>query len=537
MPSKSHFTRTMRFDIYPHMRDASGTTTAGAPATAPGMEPETGTGHVVDRADYHKLLESIYDAIVITDINGHIVECNRRAQDFFRFEQEQILEKSVVDLILGAARKDLVAIKNNLASHPFLVIDAECVRSDAGTFPAEIAVNRLEIGDKGRYVFFIRDVTVRKQQQAQLQDAITRLEAHDRSKSLFVTTVSHELKTPLTSMIYGIANLMRGVAGELPTRALNYLDLLDGDCKRLLATVNDILDLRKIESGTLSLSRTRVPLARLVRHSLKPFDVQVEKKFQQLHLALSGASWFADCDVQKMERVILNLVSNAVKFTPEGGIIDVSLTAHPRSKDHVLLHVRDNGIGIPADALDKVTDPFYMVGDQPSGSGLGLSISKEIIDLHGGKLRVFSPPPGHDKGTQVTISLPVAPSPTILVADDEPGVARIAIQQLERNGYKTLTAGDGAQALAILEAEKPDAILLDMVMPNLDGTAVILQMKSRDTLRRIPIVVVTGAHLTGAKGEILTNYAIPAIPKPWTEAKLLECVESAFIGAASLASR
>lgn len=534
MPSKSNFTKTMRFDIQPRFRESTtapsaGTQTAGA-TLAGHLEPPP----IPNRADYHKLMESIYDAILITDANGHIVEYNGRALDFFRCTEDDLLNGFIMDLIRGAAKKDMVTIKNNLVTHPYLIIDAECVRSDKTGFPAEIAVNRLEIGDKGRFVFFVRDITIRKQQQAQLQDAVTRLEAHDRAKSLFVTTVSHELKTPLTSMIYAISNLLRGVAGELPGKAVRYLELLDGDCKRLQATVNDILDLRKIDTGTLTLAKARVPLSRMVRHSLQSFDVQIDKKFLKLELNLSGGNWFVDCDVQKMERVILNLLGNAVKFTPEGGTIEVSITDHPRSDQHVLLHVRDTGIGIPPESVDKVTDRFYMVGEQPSGSGLGLAISKEIVELHEGKLKVFSPPPRQDKGTQVTVSLPVAASPTLLVVDDEPGVARVMIQQLQRYGYKTLTAEDGAEALAMIEKERPDAVILDMVLPSMDGTAVILQMKSREALRRIPIVVVTGAHLTGAKADILNNYSIPALPKPWRESQLLECVEGAFLGAATL---
>ncbi len=490
-----------------------------------------------DKSDYRRLLQCIYDAVLITDADGIVKECNHRAIDFFRIPEERLIGMAVPGLISGADDAVISTIRKNLMEHRYTLIEGTCRRNDGTFFPSEIAVNRLDTEPEGRLCFFIRDVSVRKRAQEALEEAITKLEQHDRNRSQFVSNVSHELRTPLTSMIYAITNMLKGVVGPLNDHALKYLEMLLGDCRRLLATVNDILDLRKIENQTLTLAKARVPFGRLINSSAKSLEVQAEQK--SLHISVNTGSelWFVNCDAQKIERVMLNLVGNAIKFTPKGGFVKVTLEADPDRKGFVRVAVDDDGIGIPPDALPRVTDRYFTVGDQPSGSGLGLAISKEIVAMHDGELTVSSPPPGQKKGTRIAFCLPIASAPSVLIVDDDPAIRRLLQIQISDHGYHVLVAENGGEGIQVVHAEHPDIIILDMLLPDIEGSEVILRLKSDPSTVRIPVLVLTGAHIGRSKADVLRNFGIPALSKPWDETELLDGIANAFLGNLPFSSR
>ncbi len=530
-------TRTMRIDIHPDFHGESLARKKAQTAIASRLD-DTAFVYASRRldsrsSDYEKLLESIYDGVLIADHKGRILDFNTRAADFFLSGEDDLRGKKVVALISGADESLLDAIRRNLREHRFTMIEAYCVRRDNSTFPAEIAANKITLDNESRFCFFVRDISIRKRAQEALEEAVARLEEHDKARLQFVSNVSHELRTPLTSMTYAVDNMLRGVVGPVPDKVKTYLNLLQGDCKRLLGTVNDILDLRKIETNTLSLALTRVPLSRFVRRSAESLRVQAEQKRLCLDVQADDPAIFADCDPQKMERVIINLVGNAIKFTPEGGRIVVRVARKPQRDGVAMIEVEDTGMGIPPEAIDKVTDRHFTVGDQPSGTGLGLSISKEIVELHHGALTILSPPPGGEAGTAVYVALPMALAPAVLIVDDEKGVLDVMESQLSRHGYRTVRASNGKEALEKMEQNVPDLVVMDLIMPELDGAGTVLRMKSEKTLMRIPILVVSGAHVSRAGAEILQNFSIPALRKPWKEQDLLECVEEAFLGGAA----
>ncbi len=488
-------------------------------------------------SDYQRLLLSIYDAVLITDANGIVRECNHRAVDFFRWPEPELIGIAVPSLISGADDAVIGTIRKNLMEHRYTLIEGSCKRKDGTSFPSEIAVNRLDTEMEGRLCFFIRDVSVRKRAQDALEEAITKLEQHDRNRSQFISNVSHELRTPLTSMIYAITNMIRGVCGPLNNHAQKYLEMLLGDCRRLLATVNDILDLRKIENQTLTLAKARVPFVRLVASSVKSLAVQAEQKSLSLSVDIGRELWFVNCDAQKIERVIINLVGNAIKFTHEGGFVKVRVEEDASHEGFVRVMVDDNGIGIPPEALPRVTDRYFTVGDQPSGSGLGLAISKEIVALHSGDLKVESPPPGADKGTRISFRLPIAEAPTVLIVDDDRIVLSALKEQVAGHGYQVMGCGSGSDALRIVHTERPDILILDMLLPDIEGSEVILRLKSDPSTVRIPILVMTGAHIGQSKVDVLRNFGIPALSKPWDETELLDGIANAFLGSLPFTAR
>jgi CheY-like chemotaxis protein len=199
--------------------------------------------------------------------------------------------------------------------------------------------------------------------------------------------------------------------------------------------------------------------------------------------------------------------------------------------------VDDDGVGIPAKDIGRVTERYYTVGEQPSGSGLGLAISKEIVELHAGCLCVESPPPGFDRGTRIWFRLPVAPAPSVLIVDDESAVCRKLSKQISEQGYRVLCAASGDEALRRVDQDVPDVIVLDMSLPDMEGSEVIIRLKGDAATGRTPILAMTGAPLGRNKEDILRNFGINIITKPWNETELLDGIANAFLGGVPFAQR
>lgn len=540
MGSNDPASKTMRIDIHPDFLGESLKLKKQTVISQKETEPRViiTKRPIKDRSsEYSRLLESIYDAAIITDMGGKIGDYNTRALDFFFARPEQLVGSNIIEVISGADNSLLDSIIRNLRDHRYTLIDAYCRRRDGSLFPSEIAVNQIMLDNKGHLCFFIRDVTVRKKQQEALEDAVKQLEVHDRSRLQFISNVSHELRTPLTSMIYAIRNMLKGIAGPVSDGVRNYLELLNGDCKRLLNTVNDILDLRKIDTNTLTLAKSKVHLPRLVKQSTESLLIQMNQKFQKLNMRVGDGRQFVECDAQKIERVIVNIVSNSIKFTPEGGEIDVWVGEDNLQPGRIRVTIRDTGIGIPQWALPRVTERYFTVGEQPSGTGLGLAIAREIVELHGGHMKIESPPEGYSYGTAVHLLFPAIDAPTIMVVvDDDEEILSLTQRQLISRGYCVIGAQNGNEVLHKIEEVHPDLLVLDMLLPGMDGSEVILKLKADKQYRRLPIIVITGANLDGVKTEILRGFSIPVLTKPWVENEFLEKIEKAFLGVAAIAS-
>jgi signal transduction histidine kinase len=220
------------------------------------------------------------------------------------------------------------------------------------------------------------------------------LQELDQLKSEFVAHVSHELRTPLTAMQLSVANLQDGVAGSLDAKQQGVLTRVRSDIERLIRLVNEVLDIARIEAGKLDLAKTRIDLGDVAREVVAIIEPVAKERGVALELAANSCA--LDGDRAKLHQVITNLVDNAIKFTATGGRVRVELAAG-------VLVVRDTGPGISPEQLPHVFDRFARAGALNSGAGLGLSISKKIVELHGGSIAVESTV---GKGTAFTVSLP-----------------------------------------------------------------------------------------------------------------------------------
>lgn len=466
---------------------------------------------------FYKLLESVYDAVLITTRAGRILECNDRAAAFFRLAPDALVGIDVIALISGATEELIATINKNLECDKYTLVEARCKRADGTSFSAEIAVNAVSLDEQGELCFFVRDITVRARAQSDLEDAVERLQAHDRARMEFVSNVSHELRTPLTSMIYAVSNMLRGVVGPMPDKAVRYLERLQSDCGRLLATVNDILDLRQIENKTLVLARAVVPLGAILYDAVESMQVQAEAKGIRLSSGLPSREFFCWCDAAKIERVMLNIIGNAVKFTPAQGAIAVDLGPNPDDPKTALITVSDTGMGIPPEMLPKVARRYFRVGDQATGSGLGLAISREIVELHGGRMRFASPVPGTDRGTAVYLSLPLAPEPLVAAYTENAGTRESLRAQMGLRGYRLALARDVRELLETCFGKRPSVLILDRRAPDADIRDLILRFREDVRTKRMPVIVLGEAKLDRSEIELYRHFGVFYTELPWKD--------------------
>ncbi len=468
-------------------------------------------------------LDALYETLLVTDENFIILDCNTRAVELFG--------EASADAFIGSPPGNHVidfkqhlndALKQKLATTPFVLFECNMRRSDGSIFVAETAAHHL--GD-AIYCFSVRDITARKEDIRNLTAANERLKAQARDRIEFVSNVSHELRTPLTSMSYAITNMLRGLCGPLPEKAVAYLERLKVDARRLMETVNDILDMRQLEQGTLSLRKVSLPIKHTLSEVADALIIQTEAKHQRLTLHLPTKEYYISADRHKFERILFNILSNAIKYTPDGGEITITLSIEDKNgKSYLSLIVDDSGIGIPKEALHKVARRFFRVGDHVAGTGLGLSIVRELVDLHDGTFHIDSPVPGTTCGTRVTISIPLIPGPLAIIFSGDEIFIQDLREQLECYGNSVIenrSAIDIAKecanmtpALFFIDGSLPDSLIADM----------ICQLHAAPTLAQIPIHVLAQPPISE---ERRTEYATMRVtlhpwPSPLTTLNILK---------------
>ena len=527
MKRDTRLARTVRIDLGPTpdvVHDLSKTTRLDfddVPAAA-------GESVVREPApEFRRLLQCIYDAVLITDLDGHVADFNHRVPALFECASDAVQGMHISDFAFGVDAALIESILEDLTPERYVLLDATCIRADGSQFPAEIAVNHLELLGRDHLSFFVRDLTERRRTQDALEEAVTRLEAHDQARSKFVSNVSHELRTPLTSMIYAITNILRGVVGPISDSVQEYLAMLEGDTKRLLSTVNDILDLRKLESGTLSLDRSSLRLSSLVERTVASLQGQAQRKGSELAVQTLAAGGFVDGDFQKLERVILNLVGNAIKFSESGGHIVVAASVSDDDDKVISMTVTDDGPGIDAEELPRVTERYYTVGSQPSGSGMGLSISKEIVELHGGALTIISPPVGQSSGTQIRVALKRCSAPLVLLAGDQTTL-KAPRSVLEAYGYEVATTQTNDDTQRLLAEGTPKLLLLDVDAPSLDVRQLLLTIRAEHRPTALPILALCERPIRADEQQILEACGVSVIAVDSDGKDAIDLIEGAL---------
>ncbi len=352
-------------------------------------------------------------------------------------------------------------------------------------------------------------------QKKELERQRSRIAETDRLKSEFLSNMSHELRTPLNSIL-ALSQLMlsrgKGVESE---KEVEYLGVIERNGRRLLALINDILDLSKIEAGRMELSLGHVQVNDLVQEMIQTVTPLAEEKGLVLQVDVAPDIELVT-DGEKLRQILLNLLSNAVKFTDEGSVrCEVG-----NDGARVSFAVKDTGIGIPAAAIPHIFDHFHQVDGATTrrhdGTGLGLAICQKLTLLMEGEIQVFSQ---EGQGSTFTLNVPLridesrpavrenrvsqrgngalqrplAPclGAKVLIVDDEEEARGVLRQFLEGAGYQVFSAEDGRQALEMVHQIEPDCITLDILMPEMDGWEVLRRLKSEEKTANIPVVIVS----------------------------------------------
>jgi PAS domain S-box-containing protein len=362
----------------------------------------------------------------------------------------------------------------------------------------EIAASPVQSG--GVAVYF-RDIGDRVQ-------ALEKLREGDRRKDEFLAMLAHELRNPLAPIRNGV-QLLRLGDGTSDLRGQT-LDMIDRQAGQLVRLVDDLLDVSRITSGKLALQKTPVELSTVVASAVETSRPAIEAGRHSLRIDLSDESLLVHADFVRLAQVVSNLLSNAARYTAEGGRIELKLRREGRD---ALISVSDNGIGIAPDVLPRVFEMFMQGGRDPrgaqSGLGIGLALARNLVELHGGTIEGKSE--GVDCGTQFIVRLPVlaaqrsearkpAPRPAlyprsprrVLVVDDNIDAARALGLLLERMGHDVQVAHDGLAALEAVRSNRPELVLLDISMPGVDGLGVVRRLRQDPRFQKVPFVAVTG---------------------------------------------
>jgi signal transduction histidine kinase/CheY-like chemotaxis protein/CHASE3 domain sensor protein len=342
-----------------------------------------------------------------------------------------------------------------------------------------------------------------------LRNANNQLLEANRHKSIFLANMSHELRTPLNAIL-GFSELLRDdETGRFDaSTGHRFLDQIHTSGQHLLELINDILDLSKIEAGQMKLHSERVQLAQIVGLVLSTVEPLARTKDISLDND-SGSGLHLVADPIKLKQMLLNLVSNAIKFTSMGGRVSIRTR---QFESWIEIAVTDSGIGIAEADLERLFAEFQQLdaghGRQQEGTGLGLALTKRFAELHGGEIKVQSVP---GEGSTFTLRLPVEAKrsielpanevqrigpadtdrPLILVVEDNPEAAEILARHLEEGGFRMNVARTGTEALAMARDLLPVAITLDILLPEIDGWEVLTRLKADELTRNIPVVVVS----------------------------------------------
>jgi PAS domain S-box-containing protein len=497
------------------------------------------------------IVESSDDAIFSMAPDGVVTSWNPGAERLFGYQTAEIVGRPATVLVAPGEQDEAETartLEEVAAGRGLQQQEARLARKD-GT-PVDVSVSLAPLRDHTGAIIgasaVIRDVTERRRTERALEESRDEAERANRAKSEFLSRMSHELRTPLNAIL-GFGQLLQ--MDELEPSQQDDVEQIVKAGRHLLDLINELLEISRIEAGEMAMSIESVPVGPLLAESADLMSPLAAERGLPLKVACADAGdRHVQADNQRLKQVLLNLLSNAVKYNREGGDIDVACVQAPGER--IRITVSDTGPGIPADRLDRLFAPFERLGAEHTpveGTGLGLALSKRLVEAMGGTLTVQSEV---GSGTTFAVELPQAStvvgeleadrggaegvlisgnrggSASVLYIEDNISNYRLVEQILDkRPELKLIAAMEGQLGLDLAREHQPDLVLLDLHLPGMPGEAVLAALREDPRTARVPVVVISADATDGQLARLIAAGADAYLSKPIDVRRFLEVVE------------
>lgn len=501
------------------------------------------------------IIESSDDAIISTNLDGIVDSWNLGAEKLYGYSAAEIVGQSIALLLpndrLHEDADIIQRLKQGEQIKPY-----ETVRrhKDGRSFDISLSASPLKnaAGEIIGVSKIVRDITQQKQAEMQLRLSSERISLANaelaraaRLKDEFLAGMSHELRTPLNAILGLSEAFLEGIFGELSHEQQEHLTIIQHSGEHLLALINDILDLSKVESGKMELEIKPVVIRELCDSSLSFIKQQAHQKRIKVTCQIDPALTEVELDERRVRQVLVNLLSNAVKFTPDGGNVQLQVRADS-FRETLEFSVTDTGIGIAPENMGKLFQPFVQLDGSLSrryaGTGLGLALVRRICELHGGSVSLESQ---EGKGSCFTVILPWNPvveteePPQIsfltpqslnlrqaLIVEDSQTAANQIVRYLAELGAEPLVYPIGSGVVQVASQLKPDVIILDILLPDRSGWEVLAELKANPVTQNIPVIVVS---VVDEQPRALALGAVAYLLKPITRQQLQQVLNQVLM--------
>lgn len=531
----------------------------------------TDIGRAKSEEKFRTLFESSSDAIFILDMNGNFIDVNRTAHESLGYTRQEMLSMNVSQLYATEFAAGIPERITEISKEGKAVFEAVHTRKDGSLMPVEMRASIIDFNGEKVFLGSIRDITERKKSELALTSAKLEAEKANLAKSEFLANMSHEIRSPIQTII-GMSELLTDT--DLTELQRDYLEICKNACDNLLELISDILDISRIEMGHFEIEVSTFNLNELLNGIISSFSYRAKKKGLQLSLTVSKDTPAEVVgDELRLRQVIVNLVGNAIKFTEKGHVSIEVNPARSRSRPEsaaamkngesgegssddtrqaercvVQFTVRDSGIGIPAARIESVFGSFIQVDSsntkEHGGAGLGLAISKRLVEKMGGEMKAESEP---GKGSSFSFTVPVAikggehPSEAeteeilpeerrrtrILLVEDSEDIMLLLQSFIKNASYRLETAENGTTALQKFKAGRFEIVFMDIQMPVMDGYTAcreIRKWEEESGVEPTPIIALTAHAIKEYEGKSFEAGFTAHVSKPIKKNKFLRAI-------------
>ncbi len=484
------------------LRDASGALVGFSKVTRDLTERRRHEEQLRQSEEWLRLIvDGVKDhAMFLLDAEGRVVSCNPAVRQVLGYLASEMIGQDAANLYAAEDRRSgkPQAEMSAVAHAGFFHSEGWKVKADGTRFWADTSISAIRdsAGNASGFVHIVKDLSDERR--------IVELEAEGHRVFEFIAMLSHELRNPLAPIRNAVSMLKRP---EGQQQSGKYADMIGRQVAHLTRLVDDLLDVSRITTGKIEVERTSLEVNTLVQVAVESMRSTLEVYGHTLTLKLAPQPVFLDGDSVRLTQVVVNLLTNAAKYTAPNGHVEVSVA---RSHSVVRIEVSDNGMGMSPTLIQRAFEPFVQgersVSRSEGGLGIGLTLVKKIVDLHGGSVVAASA--GLNKGARFTVTLPLAKeraqplaavehapladSGTILVVDDNRDAAESLVELLRASGRDVVVAFSGKEALAIAAARPLAAVLLDIGLPDVSGYEVARRLRALPTLHNAHIIATTG---------------------------------------------